>query len=756
MAVYRFVVARAARLQFAVLLTAVLLFALPMVAGAAEGVFSVRGIGGGGGIFSPSVSPFDRDFMLVGSDMSGVYYSHDGGKDWSLVRSDNIRDVAGSGPPAYFHDRVYWYSRLSPMVSEDKGRTWRNVPWPWKPRRHIVGMTAVTPARGMADRAGQPDRADRADSAEKADWAAVPGGKRYLFVATREDLWRCDIDKDRWDMVLEGDCLPPIVLDDVLMVMSGGRMMRSDDAGESWHPVNAPIEAEGEMQALAGSHDGEHALLLATVKDRGVFRSVDYGANWQQVADYAHQVIIRIPGGQTRVAWMMEIDGIRGKRLWKSADGGSRWAEVFRYSGLRQNVTYSWVQTQMRWGYFFTNNGFYASMADPDMALVTTQGDFYITRDGGDSWNFLINRPMGMLADGKTPRFASVGLEMTTCFQYLIDPWEPERHYVAFTDIGFIRSEDGGRTWSYAAKGSPWPNTFYRVRFDPQVPGKMYAAAANRHDIPNWSQLAGWNKAWNIGGVVVSSDFGATWAPLKGLPELPCTDVIIHMDALTGSRVLYATVYGGGVFVSRDGGVVWRNITANMDPKNMHALRLWRNAQNGNLYCLVTARRDVMGGKNVMTPGGLWKSQDDGLSWTNLMQGTPVIWPTAFVVDPADEGRIFVAVASVPGNKPHFGGLWRTEDGGRRWEHVFKVSDTRWSYDRMMAVALHPDDASLVYAGGAQTGLWISRDRGGTWRNAESFPFASVQGIDFHPADASQMFLTTFGAGVWAGPHLPE
>ncbi|MDE6614491.1 MAG: hypothetical protein K2K24_03175, partial [Clostridia bacterium] len=40
------------------------------------------GIGGGGMLFAPSISPFDENTMIVIPDMGGIYVSHNAGVDW--------------------------------------------------------------------------------------------------------------------------------------------------------------------------------------------------------------------------------------------------------------------------------------------------------------------------------------------------------------------------------------------------------------------------------------------------------------------------------------------------------------------------------------------------------------------------------------------------------------------------------------------------------------------------------------------------
>ena len=43
------------------------------------------GLSGGGGMFTPAISPADPNLVLVNCDMSGVYRSIDGGQNWEMI-----------------------------------------------------------------------------------------------------------------------------------------------------------------------------------------------------------------------------------------------------------------------------------------------------------------------------------------------------------------------------------------------------------------------------------------------------------------------------------------------------------------------------------------------------------------------------------------------------------------------------------------------------------------------------------------------
>ena len=43
------------------------------------------GISGGGGMFTPAISPEDPNLMMLNCDMSAAYISEDGGRNWRMI-----------------------------------------------------------------------------------------------------------------------------------------------------------------------------------------------------------------------------------------------------------------------------------------------------------------------------------------------------------------------------------------------------------------------------------------------------------------------------------------------------------------------------------------------------------------------------------------------------------------------------------------------------------------------------------------------
>ena len=431
----------------------------------------------------------------------------------------------------------------------------------------------------------------------------------------------------------------------------------------------------------------------------------------------------------------------------------------------------SWLQTALLWGYYFTDNGFGCAESDPDFCMAVTQGDAYITRDGGKSWLPAIARPLSS-SGGPEGRWQSIGLEVTACYGYHTDPHDSRRAYICFADIGLGRSLDKGASWSWSAKGSPWTNTFYDLAFDPATPGRIYAAASRRHEIYNF---LGASKTFpesrvHQGGVVVSDDFGVTWSvpyAVKGPGSLPaqvCSSVILDPASPKENRTLYASIFGeneaAGVYRSTDSGKTWKQTPGQPGVlPNRHLGRLALHPQTGDLYSLVTGLRAPSPDYFNPEGGGLWRSSDKGATWRHLTKGSLLCrWATAFAFDPKDEKVIYVTAATPQGGVG-VGGVYKTMDGGTTW---FQILDDKGaqrlvpggaSYDHFMAVAVHPDNPRLIFCGATLKGLYVSLDGGSplSWRWCEDFPFASIQNISFDPRDSDVIYISSMGAGVWTG-----
>ena len=701
------------------------------VASAQTGKFEVLGIGGAGGMFTPAVSPSDPGLMFISCDMSGAYRSTDGGKHWQMIHWRQLNSSL-SCRPLFLKNAILWVSGPTPKISRDKGVTWQPL------------VPGALPWGGEVNRMA----------------AAADDDSVLLFGTSAGELWRSADAGRTWTLAQRGRVYSILPLGTKIYLAIGETFLISSDKGKSWEPVDLAAsspELKGKtFLSLAGGSAGGATVIYGPIFKAGMFRSLDEGKTWKKVDEFRDCNEVLMASNQTKVAYASQSGYGGATGFFRTVDGGATWTSCFRMGGANGNVELSWVQTSLGWGYYITPLGVGVSPTDARTALVSTQGDFYITRNAGDTWQQLMNIACKARSGDTGPRYECNGLEVTSNWQYLFDPNAKDRVYIAYTDIGFARSADLGVSWTPSANGCPWGNTFYQVAFDPRVKGQMYAATSNRHDIPNWTQTDK-NNPGQDGGVCVSRDAGMTWAPLgKGLPKVPCTSVCVDPKSPEGALTLYAAMYEAGVFKSIDDGRTWVAKNNGLgNPGNLHVLSVKVHPKTGDLYCSITATR--VNGNQFPVPGGLWKSTDGGENWADLTKDLKLHWPGNFAVHPDHPDVIYLTAATIPGGRE--GGVYGTTDGGKTWTRMMKDEDFAAaggeSYVQCFFVNLHPTRGDHVYLGTVAHGLWMSPDAGKTWKRFEALPFSSVTNVTFDPANPDMMYVCTFGGGVWRGYYLP-
>ena len=167
--------------------------------------------------------------------------------------------------------------------------------------------------------------------------------------------------------------------------------------------------------------------------------------------------------------------------------------------------------------------------------------------------------------------------------------------------------------------------------------------------------------------------------------------------------------------------------------------------------------------------GGVWKTDNAGITWDPIFDNYPVYSTACLTIDPNDHSRIWLGTGENVGGR-HVGygdGVYLSEDGGDSWKNM-GLKETQ----HIGRIVVHPENSDVVYVAaegplwnsGGERGLYMTEDGGETWNKVlgnDEWTGASVVLMD--PRDANVMYATTWdrhrtvaaymGGGPGSGIH---
>jgi len=182
----------------------------------------------------------------------------------------------------------------------------------------------------------------------------------------------------------------------------------------------------------------------------------------------------------------------------------------------------------------------------------------------------------------------------------------------------------------------------------------------------------------------------------------------------------YAATAGGGIWKSSDGGLSWKAIFDEMPDASVGAVAV--APSDRNVVYAGGGEANIRG--NVAAGHGLYRSTDGGKTWQHVWKSVGQVGTIA--VHPTNADVAFAAVLGSPFGPNKERGVYRTTDGGKNWLPVLTKDEDTGASD----VALDPINPRVVFAGlwqarrkpwemtsgGPGSGLYVSRDGGDTWK----------------------------------------
>src|SRR5215204_3435082 len=92
--------------------------------------------------------------------------------------------------------------------------------------------------------------------------------------------------------------------------------------------------------------------------------------------------------------------------------------------------------------------------------------------------------------------------------------------------------------------------------------------------------------------------------------------------------------------------------------------------------------------------GGVWRSEDGGLSWKSVFDDQPISSIGSIAIAPSDPNVVYVGSgeANIRGNVAAGNGIYKSTDGGKTWKHVWK------QIGHIGTMVVHPTNQDVAYA----------------------------------------------------------
>jgi photosystem II stability/assembly factor-like uncharacterized protein len=156
--------------------------------------------------------------------------------------------------------------------------------------------------------------------------------------------------------------------------------------------------------------------------------------------------------------------------------------------------------------------------------------------------------------------------------------------------------------------------------------------------------------------------------------------------------------------------------------------------------------------------GNVWVTRNDGVSWENLSGRFPSLsnaeaYVARIEASHFDTLRFYVAFDNHRANDPR-PYLYSTTDGGKTFRSIASNLPSDGPADYIHVIREDPHNRNLLFVG-TSVAVYVSTDRGGTWsRFMTGMPTTPVYDLAIHPRDR-ELVAATHGRSFWIADIAP-
>jgi photosystem II stability/assembly factor-like uncharacterized protein len=517
---------------------------------------------------------------------------------------------------------------------------------------------------------------------------------------------------------------------------TGSGIYKTTDGGKTWNPANAGLP-EAKFRGRIGldlcltkpdvlytlvdnyeiarkptereATDSYGLPSSGIIKGATVYRSDDGGASWKQVSGLTPEQKKFMERHSNTYGWVfgqIRVDPndentayIMGVPFSVSTDGGKTFAYVESPGGDNHAL---WIDP--------ANSNYLIKGFDQGVAVSYDKGkNWRYFQDGIPVCQFFnVNYDMGtpfkvygsMQDHGsfRAPVDLSQGRDKIPAQKFenapggegsnhAVDPTNPNIVYSAGF-YGTIMRSEYDKPGEYP--GWPWTKSLLPPPYDnePRLRGQWLAPFVLSPHNPNILYHG-------MQFVFRSLDRGDTWEKIS--PDLTTDNPAERGDipyqtlfTISESPLRYGLIYAGTddgrLWLTKDGGKAWQEITAGLAPGKWMSRVAASATKLGTVYLTQNGKRD-----DDFTPY-VWKSADFGKTWVSIAAGIPVGPVNVIREDPVNPDILYVGTDM---------GVYVTLDAGKTWMALGAGLPTCYVHD----LVIHPRDNIIVIATHGR-GMW--------------------------------------------------
>ncbi len=522
----------------------------------------------------------------------------------------------------------------------------------------------------------------------------------------------------------------------------GGRgLFRTTDGGKTWKPINNGLpdtsftgrigidlcrtkpnviyayvdnHAPGREPA-AGERDAYGRPRQRGIVGAEVYRSDDKGDSWHKVSP-ANSQFEEFGGTYGWVFSQIRVDPndentlyIMGLRLAKSTDGGKTFTPL---AGRSLHVDH---------------HGLWIDPSDSNYLINVNDGGANVSYDGGKSWRDF--------HDGiPSVQFYNVAFDFQSPF-WVYGSVQDQGTYRGFVPLRKAGQPVEGRRMRFGGAQPKWEpapgGEGTLIAVDPTDPATEYASSFYGRLMRSEFKNGGWESK------------AIFPKPGQGEPEFRGQWLAATMISPHNPQIIYHGFQY--LFRSLNRGETWERISPDLSYNNPEQQGKWPFAIPFATITAVDESPCKFGVIYAGTDDGrVWLTKDSGEAWAEITAGLPFnkhVWK--LVASKYDPATVYITLVGRQDDdfNPY---IFRSADYGKTWASI--AGDIPGG--PVNVIREDPKKKDILYAG-TDTGIYVSTDAGKTWNVlGTGLPTTYVWDIAVHPRD-NCIVLATNGRGMW-------